>query len=293
LAPGATFSHYEFGQFPVAVSAYVQSGLTGGAAAADPFTNRFENPPGHTWNGCIMERDTSAATNITFDGATKKITPIGLWDLDIDAAPDGSAASRWRPYWPEAYYTRSSVSSGSKITRTNCPAEARGLATMTTPEFTTYVNNLIPSGATYHDIGVLWGLRLSSPQGIFGSQVNAAPPNNGYVQRHMIIFSDGEPSVDDDYVTAYGVEKHDRLTTANGSSTELFAAQSSRFNAICEATKAKGIRIWFVVLGTNMSPTMTACASPGSTFATNSAAQLNSAFVQIAQSIAELRLTSR
>jgi Flp pilus assembly protein TadG len=298
-APGSVFSHYEYSQRSLPVSAYVASGLLGGSAVPDTFNRSSDSVGPQRWAGCIQERDTVATSSPAFNAVTKTMTTANMWDLDIDATPTSDVATRWRPYWPEAGFYRYDGSGNYTNATTNnggtawagCPYEARALQKFTNAEFNTYIANLSPNSGTYHDIGALWGLRLASPEGIFAANVNATPPNNGYVSRHMIIMSDGQPGAANYLTDAYGVEVHDKKITGDGSDTNLNNLHIARFKAICEAAKTKKIRVWFVAFGTTLNSDMTACASPSSTYSATNATQLNDAFVQIAQSIAELRLT--
>jgi Flp pilus assembly protein TadG len=314
-APGAVFSHYEYSQRSLPVSAYVASGLLGGSAVPDTFNKSSASVGAQRWAGCIQERDTVATNTPAFNAATKTMTTANMWDLDIDATPTSDVATRWRPYWPESsyvryYYDKDVVGKAiytNDVIRDNelgdgsynggyqpsvgCPYEAKALQKFTNAEFNTYIANLSPNSGTYHDIGALWGLRLASPEGIFAANVNATPPNNGYVSRHMIMMSDGQPGAYYLHSDAYGIEFYEKKITGDGSDTNLNNLHIARFKAICEAAKAKKIRVWFVAFGTTLSSDMTACASPNSTYSATNASQLNDAFVQIAQSIAELRLT--
>ncbi len=38
---------------------------------------------------------------------------------------------------------------------------------MTQTSFNAYADSLVATGSTYHDIGMIWGARISSPDGIF------------------------------------------------------------------------------------------------------------------------------
>ena len=254
----------------------------------------------YTWEGCIEERDTVASDSVTFNAGTKTFSPNGLYDLDIDSAPTNNA-TKWRPYWPEVVYYRdpntTTADSGRKSS-SSCPYEARlhseygSLAALRT-----YTNNLSPFGGTYHDIGLLWGARVSSPQGIFSSTVNAAPSNNSYVGRHIVFMTDGELGPGSNYYQAYGVEQHDgRITgmqTSNNTGAivaEQRTRLTRRYKELCKAIKAKGIRLWVVAFNTTLTADMTECASPNSSYTANNSGALNDAFGKIAEEIADLRL---
>lgn len=253
------------------------------------------------WDGCIIERDTVASDSITYNSGSKSFSPSGLYDLDIDSAPT-SNATKWRPYWPEVSFYRSynttETGSGSSP-QVSCPYQAKLLAEYASlNDFKAYNTNLVPDGGTYHDIGLLWAARLSSEDGIFASNVTAAPTNSGYVSRHIIFMTDGQLDPGDSYYNAYGIERHDGRITGMSTSTDgnaIVTAQrtrlTNRYKQLCKAIKAKGIRLWVVAFNTALTTDMTTCASPNSSYTADNSASLNTAFQQIAEQVADLRLT--
>ena len=249
-----------------------------------------------TWAGCIEERSSSAAASFSFNAITG-ISP-DTDDLDIDSAPTSSVATKWAPMWPEVAYYRLNSSGGLTSTSPSsygdqansyCPRAARLLATMTQSEFDAYADALTPDGSTYHDIGMVWGARLASPDGIFAANVIAAPPNGGNVSRHIVFMTDGEMSTSYASQTSWGIEYHDRRVTDDGY-TGNNSRHTSRFLAVCEAAKAKGIRVWTIAFAAGTTPELTTCASPVSSFTASSAVQLNTAFQEIAKQVGELRV---
>lgn len=260
-----------------------------------------------TWAGCIEERETTPAASFSFSRITG-ITPNSATDLDIDTAPDtADDATKWSPMWPQvAYYRTSFVATGPGRGRydlanngesltggqapSSCPQRAQLLRTMTESEFDTYVDSLYPAGNTYHDLGMLWGARISSPEGIFADTVNAAPANGGNVSRHMIFMTDGQMMPSIAVQSTYGIEYHDRRVTANGVNLQA-SRHTSRFLALCEAVKAKGIRLWVIAFATGLSNSLEECASDNSAYTADDADQLNQAFREIANEVGELRIT--
>jgi Flp pilus assembly protein TadG len=250
-----------------------------------------------TWAGCIEERATISDATFSFNSLTG-ISPDAD-DLDIDSAPTSAASTKWAPMWPEVAYYRTD-SSGSYLSNSSpgsygsqassaCPRPARLLATMTQTEFDAYADALTPDGSTYHDIGMVWGARLASPDGIFAANVNAAPPNGGNVSRHIVFMTDGEMSTNYSGQTSWGIEYHDRRVTDDGY-TGNNSRHTSRFLAICEAAKAKGIRVWTIAFAAGTTPELTTCATSASSFTVSNATQLNSAFQEIAKQVGELRV---
>ena len=251
-----------------------------------------------TWSGCIEERQTVNASSFGFN-TSSGITPGGALDLDIDTAPDSNANSKWAPMWPEVSYLRRN-SSGSYINdptsgygikaSSYCPVESRLLSEMSEDDFDAYADSMVATGSTYLDIGMLWGGRLGSPDGIFADTVSEDPDNGGEVSRHIIFMTDGVMEPNRRIQHAYGIEWHDRRVTTDGSSNNT-SRHTSRFLAICQAIKAKGMRVWVIAFTTGLSTDLTTCASDGSSFTANSSTQLNAAFQEIARQVGELRIT--
>ena len=152
-----------------------------------------------------------------------------------------------------------------------------------------YADSLVPEGATYHDIGMVWGARLLSPDGIWSDNVRASPNNGGEVSRHLIFMTDGEMAPNYSIQSAWGVEYHDRRVTDNGSTRDT-ERHNSRFLALCSAVKAKGIRVWVIAFAQAMTTELNTCASTDSAFTAANATQLDAAFQSIAKQVGELRV---
>jgi Flp pilus assembly protein TadG len=301
---GSTFADAILQQRTIDVSTYKTfvatpnpTGINGSGVLKTNFTST-------TWDGCIMERDTTAASSFSFVSLLTGITPSAAFDLNIDLAPS-NAATQWRPLWPEVTFERerayayegiASTSgsfdrrtlSGRKAT-TLCPAASRLLAEMEEDDFDEYADSLVATGSTYHDIGLLWGARLSSPTGIFANNVSAEPGNGGTVSRHLIFMTDGPPEPSWDVNSSYGIELLDKRITGNGTSNQL-ARHTSRFLAVCEAIKGRGIRLWVIAFGTGLTNDLITCGSPNSSFKSDDAEELDESFQEIAKQVGELRV---
>ena len=238
-----------------------------------------------TWNGCLEERDTVAEATFT---------PIPAGALDLNFIAGGTSDSyRWRPIMDKLTYNRGqqpNVTSTTTIGSANhsCPtARMRNLNTMTQAEFDAYVDSLQPGGYTYLDIGMIWGLRLITPQGMFASR-NLVGPNGGQISRHIIFLTDGEPVSADISISSYGLERvSKRITGSTGQAAATLHAR--RFQALCDAQRGS-VAIWAIALGTSVTGNLSNCADPGRAYQANNAADLNSAFASIARDIADLRL---
>ncbi len=251
-----------------------------------------------TWAGCIEERGSVSAATFAYS-SINGITPSGASDLDLDSAPTSDDGTKWAPLWPEVGYVR--TTSGGSLTTSDtskygsyanayCPAKSQLLAEMTQTDFNSYADKLKEEGSTYLDIGMAWGGRLSSPSGIFKDNVNVVPTNGGEVSRHIIFMTDGIMEPNYSIQSAWGIEWHDQRVTDNGYSNDA-SRHTSRFLAICEAIKAKGIRIWAISFTSGTNSTLSTCATTGSYYNADNPTELNDAFQEIAKQVGELRIT--
>ncbi len=271
------------------------------------------------WRGCVQEPTTVPASSFSFSSITG-LTPDGAQDLDIDHIPGGEDSTRWGPMWPAMtyqrkvayngnwYLTTANTTAGDAMTSTNstwwpCPTASKLLASMSQSAFNAYADSLTTSGGTYLDIGMAWGGRFISPDGIFGDLVNEPPDNGAEVSKHIIFMTDGDMAPNLNTLTSYGMEYFDRKTTPDGvnygnplasglhSNSDDIARHSSRFRAVCKSIRAKGIRIWTISFKSGSpSADLAACASDNSSFNASNATQLNAAFQEIAKQVGELRI---
>ena len=247
-----------------------------------------------TWNGCLEERDTVRTNN--FDPV-----PANAFDLDINEPAD-TDATRWHPIWPGLSYYRSagvtSADSGS-VPSSSCPAVMKQFQTIDlTVENKTEVpdwladyldNKLIAVGNTYHDIGMIWGGRLGSPNGIFEENVNADDPRN--VSRHLIFLTDGKMEPNRLRYTAYGVEISDnRIGEVDASNTTLASIHTKRFLAACRAAENAGYVVYVVTFATELTDDLKQCATSGRHYEAGNTTELQDAFKFIASQVADLRL---
>ncbi|QZH74705.1 MAG: VWA domain-containing protein [Erythrobacter sp.] len=254
-------------------------------------------------DGCIEERDTYRITDYDNVDFTRAL------DLDIDLVPTaGDPSTQWRPRYPEAIYVRSMQHNGSGSFTTaevtteqefvdsgnwwfsDCPAPAQRLTEMTSASLDGYLATLQPFGATYHDIGMIWGGRLLSPTGLFAA--DNADEGGRTRSRHMIWLTDGQTEPFDLAYGAYGIDGLDQRRWLPGGSETLRQTIENRFSVVCEQVKNRNITVWVVAFGTTLNPIMEECGGPGRTFEASSAEELNDAFQEIARSMSELRVSS-
>ncbi|MWV27956.1 TadE/TadG family type IV pilus assembly protein [Aurantiacibacter rhizosphaerae] len=267
-----------------------------------PITRSVSNWRTET-EGCIEERDTYQIAdydNVDFSRAL---------DLDIDLVPSaGNPSTQWRPRYPEEIYVRKIKHDDSGVFETkkvrtideyvdtgtwwfsDCPARAQKLQEMSSDELNNYLDTLEPFGATYHDIGMIWGGRLLSPTGIFAGE--NADPDGQQRARHMIWLTDGQTEPYDLAYGVYGVDGLDRRRWDPDTSSDTLAqVVENRFGVACEQVKNRNITVWVVAFGTGLTDLMTQCAGPGRSFEASNAEELNDAFEAIARAMSELRIT--
>lgn len=246
-----------------------------------------------TWDGCIEEPQTVVTG--TYDPL-----PAGAHDLNINLVPT-TEAQRWKPALRNAVWKREDGTTNtlSWLYQTGdesrpgytCPRAAFRMTEITRANLQTYVNALVASGNTYHDIGMVWGARLISPRGMFAAD-NATAPNGDAIQRHIIFMTDGMLVTSNENYSTHGIEWWDRRITSDGNGTTEATRRAARLQAVCRAARAENITVWVVAFGTTLTQNLIDCASPGRAFQANDNATLTAQFCEIAQKIAALRLTS-
>ncbi|WP_421852303.1 pilus assembly protein [Novosphingobium sp.] len=252
------------------------------------------------WDGCIEERQT--VQNLAMNPV-----PSGATDLDIDTVPYNDA-TRWKLNLNDVEWyrgstnvaTRTETSLQSDTTRvgSQCPPKAMLFTEVDTTNpsvpptwLTNYVNTLVASGSTYHDIGMIWGARLGSPTGIFQSNVNVDPVKYPSVSRHIIFMTDGLMAPTTTAYSAYGQELYDNRVAPSGtSSSTLVSYHNNRFLAACTKAKNLGYTVWVIGFGTSLTTQMTTCATAGRAYQANDTTTLNNTFKYIAGQVADLRI---
>ncbi len=257
-----------------------------------------------TWDGCIEERDTVAV---------KTFTPIPDEAKDLDYLNLGTNNStKWRPiidgYWDSGNnehgltYLRdssaeqeqlkgaSSVPTGTRVRIPVCPsAPMQNLLTMSSAQMDTVTASLVAGGNTYHDIGMVWALRMISPYGMFKSR-NGVASNGGQISRNIIFMTDGTLAPNENAYSSYGMERVEkRVSGATGLGIDEL--HKRRFQALCDAARSQGISVWTIAFGTSNPSNLIACADTGHAYTATNTADLTKRFQDIAKSIADLRLT--
>jgi Flp pilus assembly protein TadG len=262
-----------------------------------------------SWNGCIEEAD--SVNTIT---ATSSLAiPSNAFDMQIDLVPSTSA-QKWRPLLPAVEYDRNNSNQWQDLASWHasgwavCPSSASKLKQYTDVDLTGvstslagYVDGLTVLGGTQHDIGMIWGARFLSPNGMFGSEnTDASAPGGFPISRHIVFMTDGAMDARNQSYGPWGISSMDGRQVPtntqdidNGSSA-MNNIHYRRMEMICNAAKGKGYTIWVIGYGiATMPQSLQNCATDADhwALASNSTA-LKSKFKSIAQSIGGLRLSS-
>lgn len=299
----------------------VSSFLSGGSITT-PTGNSGSNVT-FSWGGCVEEPRTDSSIS---SSSSQTSIPSDAYDLDVDLIPS-STDTQWKPYLAAAwtgsqgaytsaeYYrpTSSNYTSTSDFggwTQKACPQQASLLAVRDRSELQTYLNSLYADGGTYHDIGMIWGARLLSPNGIFGPD-NPSTYNDRPVHRFIIFMTDGFLDTDKcvpvssrcgSLYSAYGLEGisnnpgpgFDGRVTGGGSGADPDGAHRTRFLMACNAAKQMGASIWAIDFGASAGndATLMSCANSSDQYAVaaNSTDLINK-FAEIGKNIGALRLS--
>jgi Flp pilus assembly protein TadG len=301
------FVSYRYANRVIDVAA-IKSGFTAAGANNGKVTLNSAGNGGtvdYKWSGCLIERRTKPTTSGTS-------APAGALDLDVDLAPS-DIESRWMMAFPEATYNRTSTM-GSTSTTLNpstttsnyptfganeawgtCPSPSKPLTTMTKSDRSTFagwVTDLKTVGGTYHDAGMIWGVRLISPDGMFKNE-NETAPNQRPIGRHIIFMTDGQMDARAGILSHQGYEMVDRRVSGSSTTSDgtMKSLHGSRFVEICRTAKAKNITVWVIAFAEDPDSTMGDCATANKLYISKTKQELSAAFADIAGQISRLRLS--
>lgn len=228
-------------------------------------------------NGCIEERPSSG------NAASPVALKNSVVQADVDARSTGSsnAARQFGRYDP-------AVQRGQ--TQVGCPSEARRLATISSEaNFNAAINSATArvTGGTYHDVGMLWGLRFISRTGFFAAG-NPTHVGDIPVNQHIVFMTDGMLDTGATLYSSHGVEAYQGRTKGTGSNEDRHLA---RFWDACNLAKAAGITVWVIALDVTKTNDVSRCATTPSHFYTSNGSDLEQVFGSIGQGIGNLRLS--
>jgi hypothetical protein len=280
------------------------------------------------WDGCIQEAHTFKNTDGTVSDDWLAI-PAEASDMNINLVPSSTyPETLWAPALKDAVWARynfvntttnnttTGISSRSLRNSGNllgelqtmadlpssidyaCPAQANKLQEWpVAAAFDGYLNGLTPNGNTYHDIGLVWGARFLSDDGIFAGE-NQTASNGKPIERHMVFMTDGDTSTNIFNYGSQGLNWWDRKqTTAEPTNAILNDLVNARTTALCTRIKNQNITLWVIAYGSGINSAskdrLKLCAtSAAHYFVADTTTSLNTAFGSIAGQIGGLRLTN-
>jgi Flp pilus assembly protein TadG len=267
-------------------------GKGGGASGGN--TENFRT----SGDGCIEERP-SVGESFSFTAPFKIGDTITRDDVDTRAGNAGNQPElQFGRYDPAAHtYSSTKTQSGVKFyaiggswVQVGCPSEATTLQEYGDEDaFQTAINKATArvTGGTYHDIGMLWGLRFISRTGFF-SDSNPTEREGLPVNQHIVFMTDGKLDTGDLLYSAYGIQQYEKRVQGSGTLDDKHIA---RFQAACNVAKSMGITVWVIALDVTDTDDIKECATSADHFYTSDGSDLEEVFEKIGQGIGNLRLT--
>lgn len=244
-----------------------------GGGSLNGIKTRFRN----SGNGCIEERPTVGNSNNPFE-IEDYVTRA---DVDDRASSNSDVLLQFGRYDPGAQ--QGEINSV-------CPSESELLKTYgSEASFGNAIRKAtnIVAGNTYHDIGMLWGLRFLSRTGFFSAD-NPTERDGVAVNQHIVFMTDGILQTHSGIYTSHGLERYQNRTQGSGTLSEKHQA---RFESTCEVAKSMGVTVWVIALDVADVDGVRPCATSSSHFYTSDGSDLEDVFEEIGQGIGNLRLT--
>ena len=163
---------------------------------------------------------------------------------------------------------------------------------------TDHIADMVASGTTNIPLGVIWGLRVLSPEEPFTKGAEYDDPER---RKAMVILTDGANYVSDDNTwldteyTAYGYGDERRLGDTINTKSEIQDKMDDFVLEACDEAKDKGVSVYtiaFSVSSTSVINMMRDCATePGFFFNSPSTSDLETTFRVIAEDLASLHIS--
>lgn len=228
-------------------------------------------------DACIEERASDGYSSNPIEYADT----VTLQDVDGTPANGKDSAMQFGRYDPGVQNGQNQV---------GCPSEATTLREYANE---TAFNNAISAatarvtGGTYHDIGMLWGLRFVSRNGFFASD-NPEKRGQYPVNQHIVFMTDGKLETGGELYSAYGVDRYTNRMQGSGTRNQKHV---SRFKSICTLAKSMKVTVWVIALDVTDTDDIKTCATSDSHFKTSDGSDLEEVFESIGRGIGNLRLT--
>lgn len=208
-------------------------------------------------------------------------------DIDQIAGNTNDRELQWGWYDADEY---------AGIVSGRCPAPASRLTEYASESA---FNNAIDAatanvgGNTYHDLGMVWGIRFLSSTGMFASD-NDTTYNGFPVRQHIVFLTDGIIATNSSIYTSFGINQYDgttldeRVEFSSGSRNQ---AHIDRFLSACTVAKSMGMTVWVIALDVSYTADIEGCATDDDYFYQSDGSDLEQVFSTIGSNIAALRLS--
>ncbi|RJY08532.1 TadE/TadG family type IV pilus assembly protein [Aurantiacibacter aquimixticola] len=245
--------------------------------------------------GCIEERPSRGQSG----SSPTILASVTRADVDEYASGNNDIARQFGRYDPAMHHHYNGYWNGAAYIlrydrdtwiQTGCPARASGFSTFTNERS---FDNAIKSatsrvtGGTYHDVGMLWGLRLMSRTGLLAdtnpTEIGAVPVN-----QHIVFMTDGRLDTGSTLYSGHGVEAYQNRTSGSG---DLNSKHLARFHSTCDLAKSMGITTWVIALDVTDTDDIEPCATSADHFYISDGSDLEGVFESIGQGIGNLRLS--
>lgn len=238
--------------------------------------------------GCIEERPSYG--NSYNDGEFTYSTTVTLEDINETPRNSQDEEMQFGRYEPDSM-------EGEWLA--GCISEAKPFAEYATEDdFETAIDEVtdIVWGATYSDLGMLWGVRFSSRDGFLASD-NPSVRDDIPVNVHIVYFTDGYTNAMSRAYSSFGLERYQNRALGNGTysdsgdSSLLTDNHRERFRNLCTLAKSMGFTVWVVTLDTPTNTDHENCATSSAHFFESDGTDLEDKFTSVGQGIGNLRLT--
>lgn len=242
---------------------------------ADQNMTSFRN----SGSGCIEER-TSSGTSSS-NGTNIQINDNVVWgDITGRSSSSLDRDKQFGRYDPAIQEAES---------QDGCPAEATRLQSYASEaSFQTAIDAATSkvTGGTYHDVGMIWGLRFIYSKGWFSSS-NPISINGVPVKRHIVYMTDGILDTGETLYSADGVQAYQKRAKGTGTLNDI---HQKRFQALCNLAK-EDATVWIIALDVGNTDGIKPCATSSDHFYISDGSNLADIFKVIGQGIGNLRLT--
>ncbi len=250
-----------------------------------------------SWAGCVDAREASGR-DITDDPPSVALFPKYYWTCHTSYnAWYGTNSSRNNCGTGSGLQYKSGLGASLGPNK-SCPQPLTSMTKFKAP-ILAGIDSMTAVGNTHIVTGAAWGWRILSPRwrGLWGGEMDdddlPLDYNQPLMNKVMILMTDGENTIDNSNRGAYWYLSNGKLGTTN--QTNAVTQLNTRLTQVCTEAKDNGIIVYTIAFGNpgaTIETLLQGCASkPEYFFDSGNAAELQSAFTQIGDALANLRIS--